>query len=820
VDLRPGKEPLANLARALPQAGLARPVDAKELLGTSASLSTIVREARADGRLKAQDNFLVLVDQFEDMLRDDGSGNERPRTDRDEKAHFVAVILEAVRARSEGIFVVITVRAEFLGDCARFRDLPEAINRSQYLVPRMTRLQRRAAIEGPVEVAGAVIAPRLVQRILNDLGDDPSQLPVLQHALRRTWEYWVQRDQAGAPIDLEDYTAIGTLERALDIHANEALQEATRLLGLGAESGEDLIKRIFQRLRTREPKGTERRDPATVLDLCAVTGAELESVKIAIDCFRDDGVGWTFLTPFKSEVPELASDTLIDLIHEALFDRWKKLRTWADEEEDARSSYLRLAARAKESGADQNPLRGSLLRRYILWWKEQRPNAAWASRYDPAFADTEAYLSTSRARTKEESRRILLCLDGPGRDTDVDVLKPTNVLKLCRAVAPWDERTGRDQIAYYDMGEGSLTRYPGLSNTILSMFGGTLGLAFGAGFESAIERALNFLTLNYREDDEVFLFGFGRGAAMARGITHFLDWAGGLPQKEKAHYLPVLFREFVLSRGRANLEDVLNAINSRLLAEGGSALGPLQPIEVRFLGVWDSTAPIGPRFKETRGSVSDGSKSFYVDNLPARCVRIARQALAVDEARFDFRPEVWTSAHEHQSLEQRWFAGVHANVGGGYLFDGLANVAFQWILSEAQEQGLVVDLQIVGFYRGFVFDRLYRSDFLFYRIAEMLQRGRYGQGRRVLTGWPETANLTLDVSVIKRMQADPKEIRKDGYLAHPRLVLYRPENVLAFLACQPDLDRYLEGLGLAPEDRQLPEDVIRRISELRKDRAK
>lgn len=82
------------------------------------------------------------------------------------------------------------MRSDYLGDCAQFWDLPEAINDGQYLIPRMTREQRRAAITGPVAVGGAKITPQLVNRLLNDVGDNPDQLPILQHALLRTWEKW------------------------------------------------------------------------------------------------------------------------------------------------------------------------------------------------------------------------------------------------------------------------------------------------------------------------------------------------------------------------------------------------------------------------------------------------------------------------------------------------------------------------------------------------------------------------------------------------------------------------------------------------------
>ena len=90
---------------------------------------------------------------------------------------------------------MITMRSDYLGECAEFRDLPETLNDCQYFVPRMTRDQRKAMIEGPL---GRVqIAPSLVQRLLNDAGDEPDQLPILQHALMRTWNQW-RADRSGS----------------------------------------------------------------------------------------------------------------------------------------------------------------------------------------------------------------------------------------------------------------------------------------------------------------------------------------------------------------------------------------------------------------------------------------------------------------------------------------------------------------------------------------------------------------------------------------------------------------------------------------------
>jgi uncharacterized protein (DUF2235 family) len=437
-------------------------------------------------------------------------------------------------------------------------------------------------------------------------------------------------------------------------------------------------------------------------------------------------------------------------------------------------------------------------------------------------------LAASEGPPPMNPRRLVLCLDGTWNSTYVQkkrddghhVLKPSNVLKLCRAVLPFDAGTGREQVAWYDVGVGSLSRFPGTSNRLLAGADKMLGGAFGAGFESNVEEAMNFLVLNYRMGDELYIFGFSRGAATARALTRFIDWAGGLPAKRDSYYLPRLFREYIEARGENSVAEVVRAINADRAREKSprEPLGPFEPVEVRFLGVWDTVMALGSRFRGAGEGTSTASRSFHVGPQPASIVRHARQAVAIDEARYDFRPEVWSSAKPGQTLEQRWFAGVHSNVGGGYIDDGLANLAFHWILDEAAKQGLAVDREFAGIYRRYPQDRLYRSESLTYRILDSV-RLRYGRGRRSLLDWPETANLSLSPSVIHRLQSDPEARLENGSLRFPDMKnRYRPENVLRFLACQADLDAYLQSLGLdEPKSRELPADVVTRIAGLKKD---
>jgi uncharacterized protein (DUF2235 family) len=411
--------------------------------------------------------------------------------------------------------------------------------------------------------------------------------------------------------------------------------------------------------------------------------------------------------------------------------------------------------------------------------------------------------------------RIILCLDGTGNSPFMQkqstkdrangdggnakdfgagktpayarpqVLKPTNVLKMARAVRRWDLRARREQFVYYDSGVGAFASYPGAPNKILRLNDRLWG-GLGAGFEGNVEDALHFLTLNVHPKDEVYVFGFSRGAATAQAVTYFLDWCGGrVLAKDDAYYLPLYFRAFLQGR---RFDDAV----AETLRPGKT----LQwwPIQIRFLGLWDTVMALGSRLQARGAKTSTHERSFYMDHRPAQCVQHARHALAIDETRFDFRPEIWQDKHDHQTMKQRWFAGVHSNVGGGYVQDGLANIALSWMVQEAVEQGLYVEQGFLRPYRPFPYGRLYPSHTPFYQFGDWI-RGATGRGRRALAGHPGTANLTLDRSVIDRMLWTPD---KKGDLPQA----YEPQNVLQFLSCLGDgLEPHLRDAGMTANER-------------------
>lgn len=409
-------------------------------------------------------------------------------------------------------------------------------------------------------------------------------------------------------------------------------------------------------------------------------------------------------------------------------------------------------------------------------------------------------------------RRLILCLDGTwnssyaGKRTADDgheVLKPSNTLKLARAVLPRGE-DGVEQITYYDIGVGSLAEYPGKAGKLLATADKYLGGLWGGGFEGNVEDALHFLALNYQPGDEVYIFGFSRGAATARAVTTYLDCGRGVPVKNDAYYLPVLFRAYVTANGSQTAYDAALAEINRRRADRKVPQPPIEitPINVTYLGVWDTVLSLGSRILAFGATTTHDERVFHVGTKPSSCVERARHALAVDEMRLDFRPEVW-SGHDPSKHRQRWFPGVHSNIGGGYDRDGLANIAFQWVLEGAQENaGLKVDPTYVANFTGRPEHSLYKSSSLGFRIFDKI---RFRTGRRSLIDHP---TVELDPAVIRRMLATEEQL-KHGAPSEAIKTLYRPSNVIDLLAAQPDLATYLASLGITEP---LPADVTEAIA--------
>lgn len=381
---RPGDDPIQNLANSMLESYAESGIDT-EL--TTKQIENIFRNNK-EGLveiIKKHDNDqnfsrLIYVDQFEEIFRyqNDSDGN-LSFSDAD---LFVSHLLYAANQSEVPVYVVISLRSDFLGDCTEFKGLPEFINNGSYLVPRMNLDEKKRAITGPIESFGATITERLVDVVIKDAGNDPDQLLVLQHAMMRTWDYWESQKTKDTAIDVSHYEAIGTIRKALSYHGEQIYNE------LYNDSLKQVAEKLFKSLiNIRDGRVTRR--PTSLHEICILTASPSENVEKVIDKFRETGN--SFLMPPVKEI--LESDTMIDISHESIMTIWERAKSWANEEIKSVELYSRLSRSAElyqegKTGLWINPD----LELALNWKKENNPNPTWAERYDPAFDRAMTYL--------------------------------------------------------------------------------------------------------------------------------------------------------------------------------------------------------------------------------------------------------------------------------------------------------------------------------------------------------------------------------------------------------------------------------------------
>ncbi|HEY5690052.1 MAG TPA: High-affnity carbon uptake protein Hat/HatR [Cyclobacteriaceae bacterium] len=400
VVTRPGAGPIDNLAEALLKSSddysgsdVEDQKIKRTIVGTllrSSSLGLV--EAVQQSRRSKKTNYLILVDQFEELFRFKDSTDPGSV---DETLAFVNLLMEAINYEDAPIYVAITMRSDFIGDCAQFPELTRKLNDSHYLIPQMTRDQKRRAIEGPVAVGGANISPRLTQQLLNDLGDNPDQLPILQHALMRTWSYWSHyKDYADEPVDLKHYEAIGTMSEALSQHANEAFEELD-------EEQKRICEIMFKAITEKRGENFGIRRPTRLNEIAAIADVSEQDVADVIEKFREPGR--SLLTP--AHGMELGSKSMIDISHESLMRIWVRLKNWVDDEAEAVQMYLRLAEAAAMYQVGKAGLwRPPDLQLALNWQAKHKPTLVWGQRYHPAFERTMVFLEYSRKEFETEQR--------------------------------------------------------------------------------------------------------------------------------------------------------------------------------------------------------------------------------------------------------------------------------------------------------------------------------------------------------------------------------------------------------------------------------
>jgi len=246
----------------------------------------------------------------------------------------------------------------------------------------------------------------------------------------------------------------------------------------------------------------------------------------------------------------------------------------------------------------------------------------------------------------------------------------SNVLQMARAVSPLSDDI--EQVSFYDWGVGTDRKK-------------VAGALSGAGIDKNIMDCYRFLVHNYHEGDQLFFFGFSRGAYTVRSLAGFIRNCG-LLKREYADKIPQAYKHY---RKRAKKTGP-NQQQSQDFRQA-YAVADITPIE--FIGAWDTVGALGIPLPFW-GTLGEREFLFH-DTEPSKIIRHARHALAIDENRVDFEPTLW-GEKPGLDLQQVWFAGVHSDVGGGYDEVGLSHLAAVWILAEATKYGLVFESHFIN----------------------------------------------------------------------------------------------------------------------------
>jgi hypothetical protein len=453
AGFRPERSPMKNMAESLArQLGLDTGTTTIELSRGFSSLVELYKssslfldkgsrswmEAGEEERNRMErqaGNLLIIIDQFEEFFTNPENFTQGvPSKD---SGLLLNIILETSKISLRDnlpIYVVCTMRSDYIGQCAAFRGLPEFIGFSQFFVPRLQRRELQQAIEIPAILSGNRISKRLTDRLISDLEEGIDQLPILQHALKQIWK---AADQGLKEMDLIHYAMVGGMDgeklpeedleqfrlwseqlpeyekkylnnaglsNVLDIHANKLYEEAATYynrkakIPLTIKDAKLIIGLSFSCLtRIDENRAVRNRmtlkEITNIINIPEFTSDVVEGV---LRIFREPEN--TLVRPFleqAADLPEKPSgpETVLDITHEALIRNWQLLKKWAGKEYEYYSVFLDLKQQLNRwidsSKSTDYLLPIGPLTYFENWYKECRPNKYWINRY----SDSETSLS-------------------------------------------------------------------------------------------------------------------------------------------------------------------------------------------------------------------------------------------------------------------------------------------------------------------------------------------------------------------------------------------------------------------------------------------
>ena len=336
----------------------------------------------------------------------------------------------------------------------------------------------------------------------------------------------------------------------------------------------------------------------------------------------------------------------------------------------------------------------------------------------------------SRARSRAPARpakRLILCEDGTWLNADSGSLSgsiaiPSNVTRISRAIKSISD-DGIPQVVYYHYGVGGSGGPFGSLNRLAGISGG--------GLNEIIREGYQFLSTNYTPGDELFLFGFSRGAFTARSIAGLIDEIGVLT-RDGLPFLAEIFRDvrhahdpkYVPKHPDIPFPDKPSAQDPEYRAELRRRGLTRLDIPIKVVGVWDTVGSLGvPKlgWLERIGLQSTRMKDLaWYDTALSNCVDYAFHALSLDERRFSFPPTLWEKLEGNTStLRQVWFPGAHSNIGGGYNDQQIATITLAWMVAQC--------MPFLDFDLDYVRDQWDESEHYYEKHNQRLQPWSFGK---------------------------------------------------------------------------------------------
>ena len=272
-------------------------------------------------------------------------------------------------------------------------------------------------------------------------------------------------------------------------------------------------------------------------------------------------------------------------------------------------------------------------------------------------------------------KRLIICCDGTWNH--LEMKQPTNVVAVAQNLKLKDESDPDNpilQLSYYDEGVGTTS-----GNFLTEFAEKYIGGGLGFGLDHNVRQAYRFLANNYEDGDEIYCFGFSRGAYTIRSLAGLLNFAGLLSRQQLVH----IFEAYELYREekRAN-----SAAAEAFRATHGSV-----PPAIKFMGCWDTVGALGLPNKIPGVNIDDkfNERFRFIDNHISPYVMNARHAVAIDEVRKEFDVTLMASPANPRALQELWFAGDHGCAGGGTVNKvPLSNIALEWLCRVAENIGL------------------------------------------------------------------------------------------------------------------------------------